>query len=200
MPSASTRQHLLDFGLQTITNPRSVAQSIVALHFSRDIGWLLMVLAITLNGLFVGVGAYLVPEVYDSIFPGIVLTPITFSIISGGMLIISVFTVFYTGLMLGGQGRFSDAIMLTAWLNFVMVVLLGAQLLLTFVSPLLGVIATVARFVIGLRGYVIFTDVMLNFDNVGRAVLTLFIAFAGSVLGLSLILALIGVGAAAGGG
>lgn len=192
--------NLGDLVVATIKDPATMARNLIQMDVGREVGWMMLGLSVVLNVMMVGMGALVAPEMFQTMLPGVIVTPITFGLIIGSLLVISIFAIYFTGQILGGEARFEDIVVLNGWLNLVMTLLFAVQLVVTLAIPVLGLMINGLRFVISVRCYLHFTKVIFKFNSIGKAFFTLVLAFMGSVFGISLILALIGFGAAAGGG
>jgi hypothetical protein len=120
--------------------------------------------------------------------PTMTLRPFASAMVLGAMLTITVFTLFYTGQALGGQGDFAGAIAMVAWLELLAIVLRVIGIL---VQAALGQGAFDVVSVLGFAALIWITVTFLaalhGFDGFGRAILTLVLALIGIGGGLTII-------------
>ncbi|KAA9009291.1 Yip1 family protein [Histidinibacterium aquaticum] len=180
--------------METVRQPREVARFIIGQGYSREVLWMGLVLVTLISVLLVAVFSVLLPPPPPEAPERIVLTPLTYATILGGSLVITVFALHYTGLMLGGEGRLEDTLALMVWLQFLLVVLQAAQVVLAIALPALGAYAAIVSVGIALWVLVHFINEAQRFESLGRAVLTLVAALLGVGVGLSTLLAVIGAG------
>ena len=75
--------------------------------------------------------------------------------------------------MFGGEGRFEDALLLTIWIEVVLLVVQLGQVVLSFVSPQLAGIVGLAAIVLFLWLTVRFTKTLHGFDSAFKVFLGL---------------------------
>jgi hypothetical protein len=110
------------------------------------------------------------------------------------LLVVMVFAIFWIGRAMGGTGSFEEAILLVAWLQFIMVCLQVIQAVALMFFP--GVVVAL----IGMAGVALFLWLLTNFVAVLHGFSSLFQVFImilvsafAIAFGLSIILTLIGV-------
>jgi len=180
---------LLSLLRETIRDPSLVARQIMALRLDRGTLWSALALATILSVLLVAVMEALLPVQGATSLIG----PWLYTVILGSSLVVSVFILTFVGNALGGGGDLGDALALMAWYQMLLLALQVFQLVSILIAPLLGMVASVISLGIALWVIVNFVNEMHRFGNMGRAVLTLVLAFLGLALGLGLILGSIGV-------
>jgi len=180
--------------LRTITDPKGAAEVVLGMALSRPILWQGLILICALSAVLMGVlGAENLAVPWGNV--NLILTPIGYAFVLGAGLVMMVFALHYTGRSLEGQGRFADSLAAIVWIE---VVALCFRVLQVLVAALLG--GTVATFfslggvMILLWALVDFIDQVHHFNSLPRAAGTLVLAVLGITLGMSLIIAFIGVG------
>jgi len=184
---------LVPMALETVKDPRAVAQRLVALNLGRDVLWQALALVVVLSILLAELGALFLGNFsavgQDTPF----ISPLRMGLIQFSLLVMMVFAIFWVGRAVGGTGRFQDGLVIVVWLQFCMVCLQVIQTVALLVLPALA-------WVIGVFGLVLFLWLLTHFVATVHGFVSLPKTFAmivvssfGFAFGLSLILALIGI-------
>ncbi|MBI1418175.1 MAG: hypothetical protein GC146_13215 [Limimaricola sp.] len=177
----------------TLRDPTAVAGRIVARPASRGTLWSALALVVVLSVLLVwvtqGPMAIVLPE------GTIDVSPFTYALILGGILVTMIFAVNFTGRMVGGTGGFGATIALVAWLEAVAMVVRLMITLVSYLSLPVAEILSILGLIALLRCLLAFVNVLHGFASMWKAFGVLVLAFFGMGLGLTILLALIGVGA-----
>lgn len=193
--------YLFGMVLQSIPEPRKIAHEIQALRFSRAVLWqtfaLFEVLSMTL-GVFLSMLYPPGPEVLEMIreTPLLAITtkPILAGIIGASLMVITVFSIYWIGRMFGGTGRFDQAILTVLWLQFVMLILQSAMLVLSlFAAGIAGLLNLFAMFVVFWILSHFITE-MHGFKSVGLVFVLILVTIIVAFFGFGIILAMIGIG------
>jgi hypothetical protein len=185
---------LMQAARHTVLTPRAAARRIIDMQFPVRVGWLGMGLAVVLSALLSVISSQISPYDVEPIYGALFASPIRLALLQGLLLLISLALIVGLGRAMGGKGGFSDALVLVAWLEAVLIVIQAAQMLLLLISPQLAVL-------LGLVSFAIFLWVLANFiaelhgfssalKVLGVIILTFFV--------LSFLMALFGVGMPAG--
>lgn len=127
---------------ETFADPRATARRLIGLGLPMQARWMAFALAILatvvmLQGLgLITAGAAAMPS------------PLLFAVILGGANLVGVVAIHQIGRMMGGLGRFEDALLLVAWLQAIQVLLVLAQSIAFLILPPLGGIIQIAGLVI----------------------------------------------------
>ena len=182
---------------RTFKDPAGVARVLVSTRFDRGTLWSALALVTILGVLLIGAIELIAPppppdaEMAD-------ISPLALTVILGASLVMLVFALHFTGQMLGGTGRFPDALVLMIWFQLMTLVTQVVLSVLVLLLPVLAMVLSLASMGWLLVCLVLFINVMHRFDSVPKAVATLLIAVVGLGVGLSVLLALIGVTVQAG--
>ncbi|MAM60546.1 Yip1 family protein [Maritimibacter sp. UBA3975] len=187
--------YLFGMALQTIPEPRKIARELFALGLDRGTLWQALLLLLVI-GAMLGVGSSVIfppaPELAGTVFG----MPLMVSLAEGSIAVISVFLIFWLGRAAGGTGRFEDAIVTVAWLNFVLLIVQIVVLVLSLFAPSLAALLWLAG---GFAGFWIlshFIAEMHSFSSAMRVFLAILLTSFVAVAVLSIVLAIAGVGAA----
>lgn len=195
------RGYLLGMALQSIPEPRKVAQEIQALQFPRSVLWQAFVLFEVLS-IAIGVLVSMLyppgPEVFALIGenPMLVLAtkPVLAGMVGAALLVLAVFAIYWVGHLFGGAGRFEQALLTVIWVQFVMLLLQVVMLALTLFSggmaALMNLVASFTIFWILSH----FIAEMHGFRSAGLVFVMILLTILAALVGLAIILAVIGVG------
>ena len=182
----------------TLSQPARAAQAVMALNVPRDALWLCLALVTVAGVLISALGQGPVMTMPIGAGGTVVVGPFGYALILGASLVLTIFALHYTGGMLGGTGRFDDALALIAWLEAVAVAVRFVADLAALLSLTLATVVSLAGLGLLLWALLNFINELHRFDSIGRSLLTLFLAMVGIAVGLSLILSIIGVGSGGG--
>ncbi len=171
----------------TLTTPRATAQRLIAMNPPDDARWLGMVIVIVLSVLLGQLSLLVLDE---GGLGGGLLFMATFQTM---MLLGMVVAVQGVGRVFGGTGNFPDALLLVAWLQFVM---LGVQLVqilaMMLIPPLFGLV-TVAALGVFLWLLVNFIMALHGFDSAMRVVGGVILSFFALAIAMAVMLGLFGI-------
>ena len=148
MFDAQTFQSLLRL---SVTEPEKGAVAVIGINPPIGARWTLLALAVVLGTVL----AYL-PLILGGSGQAM-LSPITATVLQGGMNVAAVALISAVGRMFGGQGSFEDALLLVGWLQVIMLVLQAIQLVVMLIlPPLTGlvIILSIALFFWLLSGFI----------------------------------------------
>lgn len=112
------------------------------------------------------------------------ISPLTFAGFIAAALLAMTAALTISGRILGGQGQFTDVLLMLVWIQSVMLVVEAALIVLMNVAPALVVMAALPAYVIALIWTVIFLRVAHRMNHSFRA----FVAFVLGMLGLGFVL------------
>jgi hypothetical protein len=184
---------LLQLAWTSIRTPRDGARAIKSVVLPRASRWEALLLIVVISVFLAQVSTYLVTGQATIVMGPFLANPIMACIIQMSLLIIMVFAIYWIGRAMGGSGSFEDAILLVAWMQFVMVCLQAVQTVALLVMPPLASLIGVAG--LGLFFWLLtnFIAELHGFRSLGRVFLMVIASIFGIAFGLSLILSLIGI-------
>lgn len=173
---------------ETLTAPRATAARIVAMDPPDDARWLGFVVVVVLSVL---IGQASVVILGEEGFGGSLIFMAVFQTMILLGLVVAVQGI---GRLAGGTGTFPDALLLLAWLQFVMIAVQIVQLLaLLLVPPLFGFV-TMAALAIFMWLLVNFTMALHGFTSAMKVMVGTVFSFFGLAVVLAIVLALLGLG------
>ena len=182
---------LLAMVWRTIRNPREGAEEVLSLGVPREALWTALLLVVVMSILLAQGTSLLVTGTPS--MGGLPISPVVAGFVQFLLMVVMIFAIFWIGRAMGGTGSFEEAILLVAWLQFIMVCLQAVQTVaLLIVPPFAGLI--------GVFGLVLFLWLLTNFiavlhgfNSLAQVFLMILVSTFGLAFGLSLILTLIGV-------
>ncbi len=188
-----TFSDLLRHAVDSIRAPQDEARWVKSIDLPRGSRWEALLLIVVISVILGQISTFIVLGETNVIMGPLLANPMMAGILQMSLLVLMVFAIFWIGRAMGGTGGFGDAILLVAWLQFIMacvqVIQTAALLLIPPLASLIGVV-----------GFVLFFWLLTNFiaelhgfRSLGQVFLMVIVALVGVAFGLSLILAMIGV-------
>lgn len=185
------RDDFVELVMLSLRNPRVAARQIIDMNLPMAALWNAALLVVILSVLLTFATISSSPE--GSIVLQIGASPMGFTILSAGSMVMLVFGLYWTGRMLGGKGELQSFIALVVWVQFLWLLAQLVQTVLVILSPPLAALFGFASLMFGLWILVQFINEAHKLDNALIGVATLVLAALGVTLGLSILLGLIGV-------
>lgn len=184
---------LLQLAWTSVCTPRDGARVIKSVTLPRAARWEALLLIVVISVFIAQVGTLLLPGEAMIVMGPFLANPIIACIVQMSLLIVMVFAIYWIGHAMGGKGAFEDAILLVAWMQFVMICLQAIQTVALLLLPPLASLIGVAG--LGLFFWLLtnFIAELHGFKSLGRVFLMVIASLFGIAFGLSLILSIIGV-------
>ena len=176
---------LLAAVVETVRNPRDAAARLVAMDLPLPVIWT-MLGAVSAVSVVLVEGSLLLVETPGE---GASALPNPF-LMFGLQLVLSALlasTTHQVGRVLGGKGRFGEALLLVTWLQVVMAGMQVLQVLLLLIAPPLADVVGVAAGLLFIWLFAAFATVLHRFGSVGMGLATAF----GSIVVIGLLLGLL---------
>lgn len=184
---------LLIAARDTVQAPRVGARAVMEMDLPLTIGGLALVLMAVVSAALAALMYAAFPMLTDPATPQIaaleqiLANPLQLAMVQVAILAAGAFLLYRIGKGFGGKGRLPEAVALLAWLEFILLLLQGAQTVSMAVSPPMSQ-------AIGLIGFVIFLWLLANFTaelHGFTSVFATFLGIVGSVIVLSFAAAVI---------
>ena len=188
-----TGSDLLALGTRTVSDPRSAAREVLALPLPRSEHWNAFLLVIVLAGMIHALTLVLFPP--DPSVPQI--SGLMVAAFIGGSILLTAATIQVVGRWFGGQGRFEDTLLLTVWLQYVLIGFQVIQLVLMVLLPPAAGLVTIFGFVASIWILVNFIAEVHGFESLGKVFLGMIGAAFGIAFALALVLGALGVSVSA---
>ncbi len=177
---------------RSFRDPQGAARALVDAGFSTEARWTAVALVSVLALIGLNVALWIVPEGGPSVFsvlarlwPGLVVQVLSIVLLAGLMVV--------AGRMQGGQGRFSDALVLVTWIEFVMVLGQAVQIVAMVVLPPLSLVVSVGSLFLFVWLMTHFTAALHRLPSLGRVLMALMGGFVGVVVLAAMVLGLLGI-------
>lgn len=182
---------LRELVILSLRDPAQAARVVLGMSLPREVLWTALMLMAVLNTLIYSLTNMAAPG--PSPLPAAFSSPAFYFFFVAGALILIVNAVYWTGRAFGGQASMTDVMAVIVWLQFLRVLVQGLALVLLLTVPLLSALLVLAAILVGLWIFVHFVDQAHRFNSPGKAAGVIVAAFFAMVLGISILLALIGV-------
>jgi len=178
---------LLSLARDTVRDPKEGARRVLALPLPQRVAWEGLALVLILSLLLAYLTTMLLGGSSDPLLPGFARSPLLTAVIQAGTLVVMIGAIHGVGRMMGGAGTLEGAVRLTAWLQFIMLVLQVIQGVFLLVLP--AVVGLIGMLSIGLMLWLLtnFIAVLHGF----RSLLAVFLMILATTFALSLVLVLL---------
>lgn len=128
--------------IQTIRDPRSGARMVLSINLSRRERWEMLLLTVVLSAVLAKISVYLSGGSEEvGIFAA---SPFALGAVQLVLMLFAVHAIDLVGRRMGGTGDLDGAIVLVAWLQFVMICIQILQIMLLLIAPVLSFLLGVA--------------------------------------------------------
>ncbi|MGD9919622.1 MAG: YIP1 family protein [Paenirhodobacter sp.] len=183
---------LVDLVWRSLREPRSVARWLIATAPSREARLLGLLIVMALSATF-GLLAEMLFSFVTKIDLGDLGSPFAMAALQGAIILYTAFAMTVFGRQFGGKGRFEDALLLAVWIEFVLIVGQGAQILIMVFFPLVSTLGTLALFALMFWLLVQFTAALHGFTNIPAVWGGVIAVFFGSALVLGAVMLSLGI-------
>lgn len=185
---------LLPLAVDSVRAPRPTFARLMQISISREALWQALILVVILSVLLADATTRVVLMGRDTEVEAVMLSPILFSAVQLGVLVLTIFSIFWVGRAMGGTGSFRGGLLVVVWLQFVMICLQLVQSVAMLLVPPLSGIVVIAGLVIFMWLLTNFIAELHGFASLGRVFGMIMFCLIGVALGLAFLLTLIGVG------
>lgn len=187
--------NLIDLARTTLRTPREAAQQIMALELSRDVLWTGLAMVAAINTIVLQLLIWMSPAETQAQFPSYFSAPLAVYVLFAGIMVVYIHSVYWAGLALGGKGQLYDILALLVWLQVLRTVAQVVVLAATLIAPALAGLLSIVVFAVALWILLNFVTQAMALPSLGHALMALFIAVIGLVMGLGILLAILGLAA-----
>lgn len=167
----------------SVERPREGARAVLAMNLPMNARWSALMLMAVSSALLAHLGMTLLfsraPEMLAEL-----PSPLVTAAVQGVIMVLSVVLIHRIGRMRGGTGHFADALILVAWLQFILVVLQALQIVVTLVLPPLGQVVSWAAIALFFWLLTNFIAELHGFRSLGAV----FLGIIGVLVGMSVAL------------
>lgn len=170
-------------------DPRGVARALIRLHLGTGTAAMALALMAVLSALLSSLALRLAPLVPDPAVAAVFASPLVLVVLQGGVLLVTAMLVHGVGRAFGGKGRFSDALVLMAWIEAVLLLLQLAQIAALLLLPPLADIAGIFAVLAFLWLMAHFVAELHGFASAGAVLMAMIATF----LAISMVLAILAI-------
>lgn len=178
----------------SIMEPSDSARKVIDMNVPRDALWTGLALVAVLNVILVVLLQMISPAPVAFQEQAFALSPFGFTAIIGIFFILFVFGIFYAGQIMGGEGTLQASLAIVVWFQSVSLTLEGIQLILVLISPAIASLFGLLSLGALIWCFMNFINVLHGFQNLGKALVAVFMALIGTALLAGIALAILGVG------
>lgn len=178
----------------TLRDPREGASTILSFAPHPTVIWQMLLLIVIVSIILGEIAAALILGSGR----GVAETPLSLSpfsavFVHGGALVLVVVAIHWVGRVLGGTGSFQESLLLMTWMQFIFVVLQVAQTIALLVIPIVAELIGIGALLMFFWLLTNFIAVVHGFRSLGMVFVGMILSAIGIVLGLSILLAVLGV-------
>lgn len=189
-----TRQDMKLLLTQTLRDPQGAARRVMALDLPPQVGWLGLALVSVLALLMLRLQLLAFGDGTELNSAGAIMRhPVWGVVAQAGFILLTASSMAFVGRLFGGRGRFSDALLLTVWLQFVLVMIGIVQFVALLVLPPLGGIIALLSIPLFLWLLVNLAAALHGFDNLLLVLLGLIGTFLAAAVLVAVLLTVSGI-------
>lgn len=141
---------------ETLLAPRAGAATLIAFGFAPMVGWMALLLMAVASTLLTHISFAMMPADAQAFWGAAMGSPVRTAILQWVVLLISVHAIHKIGRWRGGKGDLDGAVILVAWLQFILLCVQIAQLVAQALVPPLADL-------LGMVGLILFLWLLTNF-------------------------------------
>ena len=189
-----TQTHRLpDLALLTLKDPKAAADIILSWRLSKEAIWTAIALVSVVITLFSTLSNIIMPV--PTPLAVIVSNPFIYFVVAAGGFIATVYSVYWAGRFLGGQGQINDLMVLLLWLQALRAVAQVVIIVAMILAPVLASFLVLFVAVATLWIFVQFINAGLRLNSMLKALAALVIGAVALIVASSFLLSLLGVSA-----
>lgn len=180
-----------DLAVLSVKDPANAARQLLDMKVPGNILWMVLFLVTICNTILFTFSDFLAPA--PGPLSGFLSTPFMMLGLVAGGLILTVYSIYLCGRLMGGDGTFDGVLVLIVWLQVLRLVVQAAVLFLMITLPLLSAILVIVSAFVWLYLLVHFVNQAHQFGSLGRSAGVLVVSIIIPALGIAVFLALLGV-------
>ncbi len=181
----------VNLAVLSIKDPATAARQLLNMQVPSNILWIVLFLVTICNTILFTFSDLLAPA------PGplsdLFGTPFMMLGLVAGGLILTVYSIYLCGRLMGGAGTFDGVLVLIVWLQVLRLAVQAAVLILMMTFPFLSALLVIVSFFVWLYLLVHFVNQAHQFGSLGRSAGVLVVSIIIPAVGIAVLLALLGV-------
>lgn len=182
-----------DLARQTLRDPRGGVRGLLALDPPVEARWLALLLVTVLAVLVTRISLMAMPVAGDPGVIALVADPLVGVPVQAASLVIAAAAIAGIGQVFGGRGSFADALLVVAWVEFLMTLAQAGELVVLLLVPPLGAVLVLAVLAFFLWIVVNAVAELHGFRSLIKVFLGLALGFVTVVVALATLLAVLGI-------
>ena len=178
----------------SIVEPSEAARRAIAMDLSREALWTALALVAVLNVILVAATQMLSPVHGAMQQQAVAMSPFGLAAIIAIFFALFVASTFYAGQIMGGTGTLAGTLAIIVWFQSVSLTLEAIQLVLVIISPAIAGIYGLLTLGALIWCFMNFVNVLHGFNNLGKALASIFFALIGTALIAGILLTVLGLG------
>lgn len=154
-----------DLAILTVKEPMLGLRALQSLDLPVAARWMALVLAVALSTLLAGVVRLLFPVPVENSVSRLIAQPALLASIQFAAMVGSALLMTWVGRLFGGKGQFEDALLITAWIEMMLVGVQAVQVVLMVVFPASAPIMSILAFGLFLYLTVMLTKALHGFQS-----------------------------------
>lgn len=173
----------------TLQSPREGARQIMAVNLPLQGRWLALFLTAVLSAIVTYISfSLMVQDLPEGMaLPG----PWAMAVTQTGVMVLSALAVYRIGRWRGGKGELGDAVILMAWLQFIVLCLWVVQMVLLLISPILSDAVGFIGIVVFFWLLTVFVAEMHGFPSLGLVFAGVLLTILAAAFAMSILLAIL---------
>lgn len=174
--------------LLTFRSPTQVVHALRAMNLPMASRWLVLILAVSLSAILAWLSTKLFPVDLDTAFTRMTAQPMVIASAQFVIVVLTAWLMASVGRAFGGTGDFPDALLLVTWIEFVLLVIQSAQVIMMILFPAIGALLSLLAVVVFVGLFVLFTKALHGFQSTAKVVF----GIVGTFLAVGFVLSIIG--------
>lgn len=182
-------EDLKQLAILSLRDPGRAMAALRALAPAMSIRWMALALAVTLSTLLAGLARILFPVSVENPVSQLIAQPLTLAGLQFFGMVVAAMLMAGVGRAFRGHGTFSDALLVVAWIEILLVAVQALQVLLALLLPATSVLMSLVAFGLLIYLSLQFTKALHGFQNTFLVLL----GFVGTVFAFAMILSMLGL-------
>ncbi|MDO5631940.1 MAG: Yip1 family protein [Paracoccus sp. (in: a-proteobacteria)] len=179
--------------LLTFRNPARAVQALRSLNLPMPARWMALALVVSLSALLTWGASMLFPVSVDTGMNDAVAQPLMVAGVQFAVLSLAAFLMAAVGRSFGGTGTFPDALLLMTWIEFILLVVQTAQVVLMLLFPIIASLMWLVAAGIFVWLMVQFTKALHGFDSAAKVALGMIMTFLAAGMVMAVVLSSLGL-------
>ncbi|MDO5703653.1 MAG: Yip1 family protein [Paracoccus sp. (in: a-proteobacteria)] len=188
-----TSDDLKSLILLTFRDPERAARALCSLNLPMAVRWMALALIVSLSALLTWGASMLFPVEVETGMNSAVAQPLMIAGVQFAVLSVTALLMAVVGRSFGGTGDFPDALLLIIWIEFILLLVQCAQVVLMLLFPVIASLMWLVAAAIFVWLMVHFTKALHGFDSAAKVAFGIFATFLAAGMVMAVILSSLGL-------